>query len=95
MSTPISSATQAQPVAQTQDASAKAPEHQPAPVPADTIQLSKAAQAILQEATETPAVTAKEAAAGDHQAQRLLAKQAAKMAAEKAELEQKPVHVVA
>jgi hypothetical protein len=44
-------------------------------------QLSKAAQATLaalEEATETPAQTAKEAGSGDLQAQRLLAKEAAK-----------------
>jgi len=38
---------------------------------------SKAAQAALQEATETPAQTAKEARSGDPQAQRLLAKETA------------------
>ncbi|MDQ6704536.1 MAG: hypothetical protein M3Z85_01095 [Acidobacteriota bacterium] len=44
------------------------------------MQLSGAAQALLaalQEATESPAQTAKEAGAGDPQAQKLLAKAAA------------------
>ncbi|MGD0282978.1 MAG: hypothetical protein ABSB95_11520 [Dissulfurispiraceae bacterium] len=49
----------------------------------DTVQVSSAAQAALQEATETAAQTAKEASAGDHQAQRLLAKEAAARATEK------------
>ncbi len=54
---------------------------QPLPQPpirpnTDTVQISSAALA-LQEAIETPTQTAKEASAGDHQAQRLLAKEAA------------------
>ena len=44
-----------------------------ASLPRDSVQLSSAAQAALKEAAETPAQTAKEAASGDHQAQRLLA----------------------
>jgi hypothetical protein len=44
--------------------------------PVDTVQISAAARS-LQEATETPAQTAKEAAAGDIQAKHLLAKEAA------------------
>lgn len=44
---------------------------------ADTVTISAAAKAMLQEARETPAQTAREAAGGDHQAQRLLAKEAA------------------
>lgn len=47
----------------------------------DIVQLSTASQAALQEATETAAQTAKEARSGDHQAMRLLAKEAAKEAA--------------
>jgi uncharacterized protein involved in type VI secretion and phage assembly len=43
----------------------------------DTTQLSSAALAAMKEATETPAQTAKEAASGDRQAQRLLAKETA------------------
>ncbi|MGO9015884.1 MAG: hypothetical protein ACLQF0_13015 [Dissulfurispiraceae bacterium] len=48
-----------------------------------TVQISNAAKALLKEATETPAQTAKEASAGDQQAKKLLAKEAA--AAEAAE----------
>jgi hypothetical protein len=56
---------------------------------ADTVQISSAAQSALspfqaafQEATETPAQTAREARSGDPQAQKLLAREAA---AEKAD----------
>jgi len=48
----------------------------------DTVTVSSAAQAALKEATETAAQTQKEAASGDHQAQRLQAKE---QAAEKEE----------
>lgn len=44
---------------------------------ADTVRISAAAQTALQESTETPAQTAHEAQHGDHQAQRLLAREAA------------------
>ncbi|HXF27866.1 MAG TPA: hypothetical protein VN610_11340 [Bryobacteraceae bacterium] len=44
----------------------------------DTVQLSSLAQAAIQEASETSTQTAKEASGGDAQAQRLLAKEAAK-----------------
>jgi hypothetical protein len=59
----------------------KAATQQPAPskvqpAPVDTVQISAAAQA-LKEAIENPAQTAKEAASGDIQAKRLLAKEAA------------------
>jgi hypothetical protein len=43
----------------------------------DTVHLSSVAQSLIQEATETPAQTAREAAGGDVQARRLLAKEAA------------------
>ncbi|TSA50205.1 MAG: hypothetical protein D4R48_02000 [Nitrosomonadales bacterium] len=43
----------------------------------DTVNISNASLAALKEATETAAQTANEARGGDHQAQRLLAKQAA------------------
>jgi hypothetical protein len=46
--------------------------------PKDTVQLSSGAKTIVQEATETSAQTTKEAAGGDLQAKRLLAKEAAK-----------------
>ncbi len=58
------------------------------PQPADngaaaTVQVSNAALAALKEATETPAVTMKEASSGDRQAQKLLAKEAAAKAVQK------------
>ena len=46
-----------------------------ASAPADTVQISNAAQAALKEILETSAQTAKEAAGGDRQAQRLMAKE--------------------
>ena len=46
------------------------------PATKDTVRLSSTANAVLQEATETPAQTTKEASAGDVQARRLLARQA-------------------
>lgn len=49
----------------------------PAGSPTDTVQVSSAGRVALKETLETPAQTAKEAASGDHQAQRLLAKEAA------------------
>ena len=58
--------------------------------PADTVQLSAAALAALQEARETPAQTAKEAGHGDLQAKHLLAKQASQH-----EVESPKLHVVA
>lgn len=51
-------------------AASKAPASQ-----SDQVHLSSTALAALQEASETPAQTAKEAHAGDRQAQKLLAKQ--------------------
>ena len=78
----VSQATTPQPVAKTTSAPPKPAPSKPAPAAAhaDTVQLSETAQAALaamQEATETPAQTAKEAGQGDGQAQRLLAKEAA------------------
>ncbi|MGH9742181.1 MAG: hypothetical protein ACRD51_07485 [Candidatus Acidiferrum sp.] len=46
-------------------------------IPKDTVQISTAAQTALQEVQETQAQTVHEASHGDHQAQRLLAKEAA------------------
>jgi len=68
---------------QTQPAAKTAPAPKPAASSAastsanvtDTIQISNTAKAMMQEVTETPAQTAKEAGAGDRQAQRLLAKE--------------------
>lgn len=90
MSDPVGSVTQTQAVAQAADLRAKAPEPRPQPLPTDTVQLSDAAQAALRETVETPAQTAKEAATGDLQAKRLLAKQAAAK-----EQEARTKHVVA
>lgn len=82
MLNPISSGTQAQATAQSAAERPTTPQPKPQPVAAvkDTVQLSAAAKAIqatFQEAIETPAQTAKEAAGGDRQAKRLLAKEAA------------------
>jgi hypothetical protein len=60
------------------------PEVQPKVLPKDTVSLSSAAQSALEESSETQAQTTKEATAGDLQAKRLLAKQAAAHAASKA-----------
>lgn len=78
----ISNATQAQPVAQSNGTPArKATQSQtPRSSGSDSVQLSQAAQArlaALKESKETPAQTSKEAAGGDQQAQRLLAREAA------------------
>jgi hypothetical protein len=75
----VSSATQAAPVAEAAVAAQPVPadsqvaQPKPQPVAKGTVQISSAARAALAEATETPAQTAKEARAGDRQAQRLLA----------------------
>lgn len=60
---------------------AKAAQPQAAPEKQDSVHLSSAAQnqagllkAAIQEATETPAQTSREARSGDRQAQRVLAK---------------------
>ena len=71
-----------QPVTQSKGAPAQKPA-KPAPTPAstDSVQLSSAAQnrlAAIQEVKETSAQTSQEAAKGDHQAQRLLARESAK-----------------
>lgn len=84
MVSPISQVSQ--PPAAPQAATAarqSSPQAKPQPAPADTVQLSQAAlasRAISQEVSETQAQTAKEAAGGDNQARRLLAKE---LAAEK------------
>jgi hypothetical protein len=82
MINPISNVTQPQPLAPSTEQSTQKPA-QGASKPAassDVVNLSNAAQtlaAILKEASETPAQTAKEAQGGDLQARRLLAKEAA------------------
>jgi pyocin large subunit-like protein len=82
MVSPITNATQAQPVApSTGTATQKPTQSKPqSAAKTDSVQLSTAAQATLaalHENTETPAQTATEAGSGDPQAQRLLAKEAA------------------
>ncbi len=84
MISPVSSVPAAQPVAQnTSQPAAAPPASSSHPATADTVQISNAAQAMLQEAMENPAQTAKEAASGDHQAIRLMAKEAAARTSEK------------
>jgi hypothetical protein len=71
----VSRATHSQPAAQPALASQKAPQSK-APAPPDTITISAAKQ-IVQEAIETSFPTTREAASGDNQAKRLLAREAA------------------
>ena len=73
----VSSAAQVQHTVQSKPADTKSAQAKPQSSAGDTVQISNAAKALLQEATETPAQTAKEANGGDRQAQRLLAKEAA------------------
>jgi hypothetical protein len=78
---PVSSSTQTQAAVQPKAATQQAAQpQQPAtakpPSPTDTVTLSAAKQ-IAQEAVETSAQTAKEAASGDIQAKRLLVREAA------------------
>jgi hypothetical protein len=64
----------------TQKASSEAPQATPAPAPTspkDTVQVSSAAKALLQESQETSSQTAREANSGDQQAIRLQARRAA------------------
>ena len=63
--------------------SARTPSQPANSTPKDTVQISKAAQTALQESQETQAQTTKEAQGGDHQAQRLLAKEIAAKKVEK------------
>jgi hypothetical protein len=72
------------PPASTKQSAAVPTNPQPAPTvpPAATVNISAAAKA-LQEAIETPTQTAHEAAAGDSQARRLLAREVAAEAANK------------
>jgi hypothetical protein len=77
---PAVSQAQAQAAPQAAAANQKASQPQAAaktPPPIDTVQISTAAQSALQESRETSTQTAQEASRGDHQAARLLAKQAA------------------
>jgi len=83
MTSAITAAPPAQPVPNSAGSSQKStqPKSEPtAPVNTDTVHLSSAAQAkvaALSESVENPGQTAKEAASGDRQAQRLLAKETA------------------
>jgi hypothetical protein len=73
-------ATAIQPEPRSATATQKLPQSQsPAAIkaPADSVHISSAAQAALQEALETQTQTRKEAANGDPQANRLLIRQAA------------------
>ena len=79
MIAPVGSATHPTPLNATPKPEPRSAKLQPAPVASDTVQLSSAAK-IVQEATETPAQTAHEANAGDLQAKRLLAREAAEHA---------------
>ncbi len=80
----VTNLTHAQVAAQSKPADVKTTQSKPQQNSDATVQISNAAKALLEEVTETPAQTAKEASAGDHQAQRLLAKEeAAAKAAEK------------
>jgi hypothetical protein len=78
MANPVSNVThvQAQPAVNATPVRQPAAQPKPQPPATDTVQISAAAQ-TLQEATETGAQTAREASAGDVQAQRLLAKHVA------------------
>jgi hypothetical protein len=63
--------------AMTSSQSAPLKGHSATSMPKDSVQISSSAKAALQEATETPEQTAKEARSGDQQAQHLLAKEVA------------------
>jgi hypothetical protein len=84
MSGPITSVTQTPVAPEVTAPQPKAPEVKTAEVaskalPKDTVAISNAAKAAVQEAMETVAQTTQEASKGDQQAQRVLAKlQAAK-----------------
>ena len=76
----VTAAPQAQPMAQSAPVNPEPVDVKPKAVATDTVHVSAAAKAkaaALQEATETPAQTAKEAQRGDKQAQILLAKEKA------------------
>jgi hypothetical protein len=77
MSNTVSNVTQA-PAVQTQTTAPqqKAPAAKSQQVPTDTVTISSTAQSLAQEAVETRAQTIQEAAKGDNQARRLLAKEA-------------------
>ena len=72
----VGSATHAQTAAQPAAGTKQLAQSKPQLAPTDTVQLSAGAQS-LKEAIENPVQTAREAAGGDPQARRLLAKEAA------------------
>ena len=78
MISPVGNSTQVQAQTAVQPSQTRQPARAATPQAAvkDTVQISNAAK-ILQEATETPAQTAKEAGTGDLQARALLAREAA------------------
>jgi len=76
MITPVSSATHAQPTVQTKATLQPQAQAKAQPGPTDTVTISAAKQ-IVQEGTESSSQTAREAASGDNQAKRLLAREAA------------------
>jgi hypothetical protein len=67
----------AQPIAQPSTAHQASSQPTPPPSSQDTVLLSNAAKALVQESRETSSQTAKEASAGDIQAIKLQARQAA------------------
>jgi len=79
----ITQVASAQPAAQAVPAQPAPSKFGPQPSASDTVQISNAAKALLQESLETPAQTAKEASSGDVQAIRLLARHAAARASAK------------
>lgn len=73
----VSSVTHAQAAASPTAVVQQSSPSKPQSVPADTVQISSAAQQALKEIIETPAQTAQEATGGDAVAKRLLAKESA------------------
>jgi len=95
MSDAVGNVASTQPVTPPAGAPPRVPAPVPQSVPQDTVELSSAAQAALQESLETPAQTTKEAGAGDPDARRLLAKEAAAKAERTPEKATNTTHVVA
>jgi hypothetical protein len=79
----INNVTPAQPATQAATAQPASSTPTTQPTASDTVQISNAAKAMLQESLETPAQTAKEASAGDIQALKLMARHAAHKASGK------------
>jgi hypothetical protein len=73
----ITSAAPAQPAAQAATVQQEPSKTTTQPSASDTVKISSASQALLQEALETSAQTSREARGGDAQAIRLLAKETA------------------